>query len=156
MPSRKGNLYTVSPVNPSNNKLGPTISVSSAIHHMANLKKIDLSDLDKALPKLLPHFKMSKANKSALMMVLSKYASVNLTKLEEGYLEFRLLGGHNYPKQYQFIRSTILDFAYIIKLACSKDKEELYLKKLKRFMLKEQSTVPARTKDILQTIKDSL
>ncbi|NCB03247.1 MAG: hypothetical protein EOM67_14000 [Spirochaetia bacterium] len=158
MPSRKDNSYAINPkaVNPHKRVKSPEFSVALAIANLARTKDIDLTDLDKALPKLVPHFRASKSPVQALRHLFNKFASVNLTVMKDGYIEFRLLGGHKYASQYAFIRSTILEFCYAVQIACTKDREDEYKKRLKRYLTKDVLTSDLKGESLFEALKSSL
>ena len=60
-----------------------------------------------------------------------KYRTVNLSKLEQGYLEFRTGGNEDYHKKYSQIESDVGRFLTLLELACNPDDDKNeYLKKL--------------------------
>lgn len=61
----------------------------------------------------------------------SKYFSVNLSKLSQNYLEFRVAGGKGYHKRGKDVVNTVLRFVSALEIACDPDLErQEYLKKL--------------------------
>jgi hypothetical protein len=66
-----------------------------------------------------------------------KYSSVHITKLSDGYLEFRIAGGADYHKDYAKIRDTVMRFVAALELACDPAAErQEYLKKLSKIFSK--------------------
>ena len=88
----------------------------------------------------------------------SKYASVNISKMRYGYLEFRMVGNSNYHKDFAKIKDTILRFVSALEIACDKDAERnLYLKKLAAVIGKADatSTIPENAeKTVIQLLTD--
>jgi hypothetical protein len=88
----------------------------------------------------------------------SKYASVNISKMRYGYLEFRMVGNSDYHKDFAKIKDTILRFVSALEIACDKDAERnLYLKKLAAVMGKADatSTIPENAeKTVIQLLTD--
>ena len=65
----------------------------------------------------------------------NKYRSVNLSKLNSGYLEFRVAGGENYHYDYNQSRDAVLRFVTALEIACNPDAErQEYMKKIAKFM----------------------
>lgn len=61
----------------------------------------------------------------------AKYRTVNLSKLSQGYLEFRTGGNDDYHKKYKQIESDVGRFLEVLEIACNPDAERKeYLKKL--------------------------
>lgn len=46
-----------------------------------------------------------------------KYRTVNLDKLSNGYLEFRIMGGEDYHKRFEDVKKIIIRYAFVIKAA---------------------------------------
>jgi hypothetical protein len=62
-----------------------------------------------------------------------KYSSVHITKLQHGYLEFRIAGGAGYHHKYDMIRDTVLRFVTALEIAIDpKAERNEYLKKLSK------------------------
>jgi len=65
------------------------------------------------------------------MLQSAKYRTVNLSKLSQGYLEFRTGGNDNYHKKYKQIESDVGRFLTVLELACDPDADrQEYLKKV--------------------------
>lgn len=82
---------------------------------------------------------------TAMMRSSEKYSSVNLTKLSQGYLEFRFAGGSNYHTKIKEIKTSIgrLVFALAVSMDPMLYREE-YLKKIYMlFQLKGNPSLPA-------------
>ena len=61
----------------------------------------------------------------------AKYRTVNLSKLRQGYLEFRTGGNEGYHKKYKQIESDVGRFLTVLELACDPEAEKNeYAKKL--------------------------
>lgn len=45
---------------------------------------------------------------------LDKYRTVNFSKLEKGYLEFRIMGNQDYHKRFDTVKSVVLRYAYVL------------------------------------------
>lgn len=45
---------------------------------------------------------------------LNKYRTVNFSKLEKGYLEFRIMGNQDYHKRFETVRSVVLRYALVL------------------------------------------
>jgi hypothetical protein len=61
----------------------------------------------------------------------AKFRSVNFSKLKNGYLEFRSIGGHGYHLKYNEITDTISRWISVIDLACDPDaSRKEYVKKV--------------------------
>lgn len=64
-----------------------------------------------------------------------KYKTVNLSKLEDGYLEFRAAGGENYHADWTKISNTIGRFLTVLELACDPDAgRKEYVKKVAKLI----------------------
>jgi hypothetical protein len=62
-----------------------------------------------------------------------KYSSVHITKLQHGYLEFRVAGNAGYHHKYEMIRDTVLRFVTALEIAIDpKAERNEYLKKLSK------------------------
>jgi hypothetical protein len=62
-----------------------------------------------------------------------KYSSVHITKLDYGYLEFRVAGNAGYHHKYEMIRDTVLRFVTALEIAIDpKAERNEYLKKLSK------------------------
>jgi hypothetical protein len=60
-----------------------------------------------------------------------KYRTVNLSKLNDGYVEFRVAGGAGYEQDAALVKKTVGRYVTAIEIACSPDMERKeYLKKL--------------------------
>ena len=60
-----------------------------------------------------------------------KYRTVNLSKLKDGYLEFRTAGNENYHKKFDQVAGDVGRFLTVLELACDPDAEKQeYAKKL--------------------------
>jgi hypothetical protein len=46
-----------------------------------------------------------------------KYRTVNLDKLSNGYLEFRIMGGEDYHKRFEDVKKIMIRYAFVIKAA---------------------------------------
>lgn len=63
----------------------------------------------------------------------NKYSSVNIEKIKDGYLEFRLVGNSDYHSDFKKIKNTILRFVSALEIASDPKAERgLYLKKLSK------------------------
>lgn len=70
-----------------------------------------------------------------------KYRTVNLSKISNGYLEFRIAGGENYHYDYAQARDTVLRFTTALELACDPSAERKeYMKKISKLMDKVKDT----------------
>ena len=79
----------------------------------------------------LPKDANAMAQKAKALLSNEKYSSVNLNKLKQGYLEFRIAGGEDYHLDYEKVRNTTLRFVTALEVACDPTAErELYIKKL--------------------------
>lgn len=45
---------------------------------------------------------------------LDKYRTVNFSKLQQGYLEFRIMGNQDYHKRFETVREVVLRYAYVL------------------------------------------
>jgi hypothetical protein len=45
---------------------------------------------------------------------LDKYRTVNFSKLQQGYLEFRIMGNQDYHKRWETVKSVVLRYAYVL------------------------------------------
>lgn len=60
-----------------------------------------------------------------------KYRTVNLSKLKDGYLEFRTAGNENYHKKFDQVAGDVGRFLTVLELACDPDAEKQeYAKKI--------------------------
>ena len=76
---------------------------------------------------------MIEAAKNALSK--QKFSSVEITKLSQGYLEFRIAGGAGYEDDFEKVRDTTLRFVTALEIACDpKAERKEYLKKLSRVL----------------------
>ncbi len=81
----------------------------------------------------------------------SKYYSVNLSKLRNGYLEFRVAGGENYHLREHAVVATVMRFVSALELACNPAEERNeYIKKLSKVFA--QSLQGPFSSDNLQTM----
>ena len=79
------------------------------------------------LPKSLNYLTIE-ARKS---LKKEKYRTVNLSKLDHGYLEFRTAGNENYHKKYNQVAGDVGRFLTVLEIACDPDAErQEYLKKI--------------------------
>lgn len=73
-----------------------------------------------------------------LLQKQEKYQSVNFKKLEENYLEFRIIGGNN-MSDISLVKNTVLKYIYVVNAALKPDMlRQAYLSKLHRFMTKDE------------------
>lgn len=56
-------------------------------------------------------------NKIEKKIDVSKYTTVNFKKLEQGYLEFRIMGNENYHEKFETVKDTILRYAFVLRAA---------------------------------------
>ena len=64
-----------------------------------------------------------------------KYSSVNIKKLKQGYLEFRIAGNTGYQHKYDLVKDTVLRFVSAMEIACDVNAEhDEYLKKLTKIL----------------------
>ena len=89
-----------------------------------------------------------------------KYRTVNLMKLDAGYLEFRTAGNTDYHKKLNQVTDDVGRFLTILELACDPEAEKQeYLKKLAKLFgasqTKKQDDVGANPRDTLQTFISS-
>lgn len=89
----------------------------------------------------------------------NKYSSVNIEKIKDGYLEFRMAGNVDYHKDFKKVRETVLRFVSAIEIAVDPEAErDEYLKKLTRMLGKadENNQVPGRSeKSIYGLLSDA-
>jgi hypothetical protein len=52
---------------------------------------------------------------------LDKYRTVNFSKLQHGYLEFRIMGNQDYHKRWDTVKSVVLRYAYVLLSALDSD-----------------------------------
>ena len=52
---------------------------------------------------------------------LDKYRTVNFSKLEKGYLEFRIMGNQDYHKRFNTVKQVVLRYAYVLLSALDSD-----------------------------------
>jgi hypothetical protein len=52
---------------------------------------------------------------------LDKYRTVNFSKLEKGYLEFRIMGNQDYHKRFNTVREVVFRYAYVLLSALDVD-----------------------------------
>lgn len=67
------------------------------------------------------------------MVPVDKFSSVNLKKLEQGYIEFRAAGGKNYHKDFDKLRKTVLSLAVWMYVATE---PEIYKKEYFQVLVK--------------------
>lgn len=99
--------------------------------------------------------KMIYIAKSALSS--DKYRSVNIGKLKDGYLEFRVAGNADYQKDYTKIRNTVLRFVSALEIAIDpKAERNEYLKKVSSILsaVEKQTVVTKYDKISLVNIVD--
>jgi hypothetical protein len=88
----------------------------------------------------------------------NKYSSVNIEKIKDGYLEFRMAGNVDYHKDFKKVRETVLRFVSAIESAVDPEAERNeYLKKLTKMLGKadENNQVPGISdKSILNLLAD--
>jgi len=52
---------------------------------------------------------------------MDKYRTVNFSKLQKGYLEFRIMGNQDYHKRFETVKSVIVRYAYTLLAALDPD-----------------------------------
>jgi hypothetical protein len=52
---------------------------------------------------------------------LEKYRTVNFSKLEKGYLEFRIMGNQDYHKRFTTVKRMVIRYAHVLLLALDPD-----------------------------------
>jgi hypothetical protein len=73
--------------------------------------------------------------RDALSNAATKYRTANLTKLPQGYIEFRIAGGSGYHRRLEDIKNTVGRYLTIIEIACDPEAErQEYLKKVAKFL----------------------
>lgn len=90
----------------------------------------------------------------------AKYRTVNLSKLDAGYLEFRTAGNADYHHKLNQVTDDVGRFLTIVELACDPEAEKKeYLKKLAKLFGaaqgKKHDDIGANPKDTLRTFVDS-
>lgn len=94
----------------------------------------------------LPDSLTSLKNSAFNLLSNAKYFSVNLSKLTDGYLEFRVAGGTDYHMDFKKVEDTVLRFVSALELACDPDLEKNeYAKKLSKLMTGVAGVAKART-----------
>lgn len=95
--------------------------------------------------------------KSYMILRTDKYRTVNLSKLEHGYLEFRTAGNENYHKKFNQLEADVGRFLAVLEIACDPDAERKeYLKKISKLFSKSSekrtSSANKQLDDVLDTM----
>lgn len=92
-------------------------------------------------------------------MSTSKYSSVNIEKLKDNYLEFRIAGGADYHTEYNKIRETVLRFVSALEIAVDpKAEREQYMKKLSKLLgaIEDSGGAEFQTKSIEEIMSKNM
>jgi len=135
MPSRKGNSYAGSLLQGDKTKRGLLAKLKDYLSGI---------DFNKVTPKVFFNNLVEEGFEEQVrriweeqINITEKYYGVNFSKIKDGYLEFRYMGGAGYDQKFDEIKSNILSFMKAIAIAmdpASHQKE--YLKKLVKTLTK--------------------
>jgi hypothetical protein len=81
-----------------------------------------------------------------------KYRTANLSKIEHGYIEFRVAGGHNYQKKFDTIETSIMKILTALDIACDPDADkDEYLKKVYGIFNKTKENIENKSLNLMTT-----
>lgn len=106
--------------------------IKKVVFYADNIEQLNSSNIDELFFEWLDSATTNVYNNQPEWR--NKHFAVNVGRLKDGYVEFRVIGGQDYHKRYDEVISSVKKFTLILEQSSSEDTRKDYLKKLYKIL----------------------